>query len=89
MEVDGNGGAGPSTTAAAVGIVGYARRGGEGAGPSQLPHRPKKTESDEEMENELAASIGRAGEDPMAAYDVAVEEEGAAIELYMALLNSG
>ena len=81
MDIDGKG------AAAAEG-----RGGGGEAGPSEPPPQPpppKKTESDEEMENELAASIGRTGEDPMAAYDVAVEEEGDAIQLYMALLNSG
>jgi len=79
MDIDGKGAAGAEREG----------RGGAGeAGPSEPPP-PKKTESDEEMENELAASIGRTGEDPMAAYDVAVEEEGDAIQLYMALLNSG
>jgi hypothetical protein len=49
----------------------------------EQPAKEEEEERDEEMEAELTGAVRR---DPLSAYDVDVQEEGAAIQEYLALL---
>lgn len=85
-----NGSAAPTT--AGVGAAGGqsptpggGARQKEAAAPTAAAATAVRSVSDDEVEDMLVASVR---EDPMAAYDVDVQEEGELISTYLALLES-
>lgn len=60
----------------------------------QQQHRSKRSktredrDADQELEQEMARMVSSSGSDPMAAYDLDIEEEGEAIQLYLALASA-
>lgn len=76
--------AGPSSSSAAAGSSGGHAGGGSSSARRRRPPPPAKTQSDEEMEEALRAGVKG---DPMAEFDVSVDEEGAAIQLFLSMLQ--
>lgn len=90
----GSSGAGGSSSAAAAGAAGASGAGQASSGQAGAEESDEAIEedeeeekvADEEMERELAAAA--ANDDPLAAYDVDVSAEAAALAEYMTMLDS-
>lgn len=81
----GDGDAGPSCSTAAAGTSTGVKQNGKRRSPFKAA---KPSASDDELEDELAHAACPDGDDPMSAYDINVDEEGEAIQMYLSMLAS-